>query len=275
MPSIHPVFQTKKWLEWQWNARSRYGIHSPFVYDLLTRGLQAPVPQEDDKRMRQFRRSWLQDQRKINITDPGAGSRRHRFAARKVSAMALVAGSSTEKMRLLYRLAAYFRPARVLELGTHLGIGTFALHSGWPEAQIITIEGSREIFELANEKFRQWKLPGIHSVFGLFDEVLPEVLTGRELDMIVVDGNHRYDATLRYFDLLMPALAPEGFILWDDIRWTPEMWRAWEHIRRSPQVGLSLDLYKTGLTFPGQGRRNKEHYALRYGRALSFFGLFD
>ena len=178
-------------------------------------------------------------------------------------------------MFLLYRLARYFRPARILELGTHLGIGTYALHCGAPDAEIVSVEGSRELFALARENFEKRRLNKIRPVFGLFDDVLPDLLAGQSFDMIVVDGNHRYDATLKYFEMLLQAIPSQGLVLWDDIRWSPGMWRAWEHIRRHGRVRLSIDLYRTGLTFFDPSRRQKEHFVLRYGRPLSFFGLFD
>ncbi len=275
MPTLHPFFQIRKWWEWRLQSRSRYGVHSPFVFDLLTRGLQAPVPAGDARKMLEFRRQWLNDRRKINITDPGAGSHRPGFGPRRIRNLARTAGSSQRQMFLLYRLARYFRPARILELGTHLGIGTFALHCGAPGAEIITVEGSRELFGLAKENFEKRELKNIRQVFGLFDNVLPDLLGKQSFDMIVVDGNHRYGATLKYFEMLVQSVPPQGFVLWDDIRWSPGMWRAWEHIRRHPQVRLSLDLYRTGITFFDPSRRQKEHFALRHGRPLSFFGLFD
>jgi hypothetical protein len=80
--------------------------------------------------------------------------------------------------------------------------------------------------------------------------------------MLFIDGNHSYEATMRYFELSKPFLNNESMVVFDDIYWSKGMTRAWEQIKADPQVKVSIDLFFVGLVF-FRKEQVKENFKLR------------
>ncbi|MGQ9862928.1 MAG: O-methyltransferase [Bacteroidia bacterium] len=157
----------------------------------------------------------------------GAGSQRQIFL-----------GTSPFLGRWLYRIAHHYAPKRILELGTHIGIGTLYLAYGAPEAEIHTLEAHAPLAQKAQENFQAHKkIIILHQ--GTFEALLPS-LEG-SWDLVFIDGNHRRDALENYLHLLQPKT--HIFVL-DDIRYNAGMRQAWLHLRR---IGCFLDIGFLGV----------------------------
>jgi predicted O-methyltransferase YrrM len=59
--------------------------------------------------------------------------------------------------QLLFRMVKEYKPKTVLELGTSLGITTSYLAIANPDANVTTIEGSKEVAAIAEEKLQGFK----------------------------------------------------------------------------------------------------------------------
>ncbi len=96
-------------------------------------------------------------------------------------------------------------------------------------------------------------------------EVAPALPT--PLDFAFFDGNHRYEPTLRYFNLCAARRTERSVFVLDDIHWSAEMERAWNTIRQHPEVRLTIDLFFVGLVF---FRRNqpRQHFRLRFNNSV-------
>ncbi|MDW8135149.1 MAG: class I SAM-dependent methyltransferase, partial [Bacteroidia bacterium] len=123
------------------------------------------------------------------------------------------------------------KPRRMLELGTHVGIGTLYLHQAAPNALLHSIEGSPELANLARRHFRLFGA-SVKLHVGLFDEILP-LLSG-PWDLVYIDGDHRSEAFLSYLHLLYPQLSHKAWVICDDIFWSRDMYKAWEKARKLP-----------------------------------------
>ena len=133
---------------------------------------------------------------------------------RRVAEIARHAAKPARLGQLLFRLARYYRPSVVVELGTSLGLSTAYLATGAVDAKVWTIEGSAAVAERAARNLAELGLariegpvrvegPRVEVVTGNFDVVLePLVERSGPVDLAFVDGNHRYEPTLRYFDIL-------------------------------------------------------------------------
>ncbi|HXD92674.1 MAG TPA: class I SAM-dependent methyltransferase, partial [Bacteroidia bacterium] len=86
----------------------------------------------------------------------------------------------------------------------------------------------------------------------------------KKFDLVYIDGNHTYKATIKYFNELLKSADENAVLIFDDIYWTPEMTIAWEEIKAHPAVTLSIDLYKVGLVFFRKENKQKEHFCLKY-----------
>jgi predicted O-methyltransferase YrrM len=82
-------------------------------------------------------------------------------------------------------------------------------------------------------------------------------------EYVFLDGNHRKEPVLKYFNQLFPALANESVVVIDDINWSNEMQSAWRELKKDPRVQVSVDLYQLGLLFICPGL-SKEDFTIRY-----------
>jgi len=240
-----------KWLEYKLFARHKrgHGIHSPFLYDLVTQVFdkKREIPKEDWK-IRQLRKKWKTSNVQINYKDPGAGAGGEK--SRKISRLAKVSSTSEKYGCLLFRLVRRFQPEVVLELGTCLGLGTQYLSAGNKNTKIITLEGVPALASLAVKGFQELGRANIELVEGRFEDTLPVVLKETEkLDMVFFDGNHTLEATLTYFNLCREKIHDNTVFILDDIHWSEEMEEAWNRIKIYKDVSLTIDLFRMGLVF--------------------------
>jgi len=161
------------------------------------------------------------------------------------------------------RIANYFQPETILEIGTSLGLSTSALALGNQKAKITTLEGCPETAKIAQDQFGKFGLTNINSIVTEFNSYLrnlkPETLNFK---LIYFDGNHSKTATLDYFELLLPTISNETVWIFDDIHWSKDMEKAWETIKSHPKVTVTIDTFQWGLVF-FRREQEKEHFVIR------------
>lgn len=220
-------------------------------------------PQTIFEPIEKLRFELLRNHQPIVRTDFGAGN----TGKNKVQTIRPIAQKSLQppqNARLLFRIANHLQAKNILELGTSFGITTLYLSLAAGNGKITTIEGDPAIQKLAYQHFIMLGRKNIHAICGNFDEVLPKILSSiQPLDMVWIDGNHRKEPTLRYFEMLLPCMHPEGVLIFDDIHWSPEMADAWKIIRQNPNVTLTLDIFQMGFVFLSE-KLSKEHRILKY-----------
>ncbi len=102
-------------------------------------------------------------------------------------------------------------------------------------------------------------------VTGNFDVVLePLVERVGPVDLAFVDGNHRYEPTLRYFDILMRHSGRQAMLIFDDIHWSADMERAWVQIKADPRVMMTIDLFFFGLVVIRDEFKVKQDFTIRF-----------
>lgn len=247
-------------------ARSRFDLHSPFIYNIYSQVLKDKTDYPEYKLMNEFWSVLLRDHRYTIRTDLGAKApdfpwQKEILPVKKIAKRFSV---SPDFGRLLFRLSRYFKPGITLELGTSLGISTAYLALGNPEGTIITVEGCPEIATDAEKNFERLGIRNIDQRTGPFDKLLPDILSQVEsLDMIFIDGNHKKDATLNYFQQCLQHLNDNSVLVFDDIHWSDGMEEAWLEIRHHPKVKITIDLFQMGLVFFRDGL-SKEDFILHF-----------
>lgn len=242
-----------------------HGIHSPFVYDFVRHVL-------NDKRnfyaygqVEALRNKLLHNEAVIAVEDFGAGSSISKTNQRSIASIARHAAKSKKWAQLLFRIVNYYQPATILELGTSLGISTAYMAMANPQGHIVTAEGSAAIAGEAGKNFQSLKLSTIQQVTGNFDDTLPGILASLpKLDLVFIDGNHRYEPTVRYFNQLLPSLHANSIVIFDDIHWSADMERAWNAVKENSAVQLSVDLFFIGLVFFSDQFKVKQHFTIRF-----------
>ena len=246
-------------------STNQHGVHSPFVYNLVTKCFYDKKKYPEYKALKHYRKLLLKNNTIISVTDFGAGSRVFKSNERKIAAIAKNAGISKKRAQLLWRITDYLEPESILEIGTSLGLATSALALGNPNAKITTLEGCPNTQKVAKETFRELNLnhQNIEFVTTEFSTYLYNLKAeNSNFKLIYFDGNHSKKATLEYFKLLLPTLTNDSVWIFDDIHWSLDMNQAWEEIKKHEKVKVTIDTFQWGLVF-FRKEQEKEHFTIR------------
>ena len=242
-----------------------HGVHSPFVFEFITKVLNDKTQYPCYKNIEQLRHQLKHDNTLLTIQDFGAGSRVHASYKRKVSDIAASSLKPKKFSQLLFHIASFYKPFNIVELGTSLGITTAYLASANENAQVITMEGAKEVAAIARNNFQQLRIKNTDIIEGDFDINLSYVVNNlSSIDLAFVDGNHRKEPTVRYFEQLLSKTKNNSILVFDDVHWSKEMEEAWEHIKRHSSVTLSIDLFFIGIVFFRQEQLEKQHFSIRF-----------
>lgn len=226
-------------------------------------GARRPSGQEREwlDRIERLRRSLAASDQPLALVDFGATRDtpaqveqvdQPRETTRTLGQMTL-SSKQPEWAYLLFRLVRALQPSTCLELGSCVGISAayqaaaLALNGG--PGRLLTLEGSDVLAARSALTLQDLGLAGRADVrVGPFRSTLaPGLRDLRPLEFAFVDGHHDRDATLEYAEQILPALAPEAVVVFDDINWSVGMRQAWQRLRRDPRFALTIDLRTMGL----------------------------
>jgi len=202
----------------------------------------------DFEKIENRRSILLQDSTPLPSVDFGAGSKKKR-TNRTLGDFTRIASVNDRYGRLLYRLAKYYSPSHIIELGTAAGISTQYLATGNPQAEVITVEGNPFLAEVASRNFRLNRIKNITTINSSFDDVLPQLVKYiGPGDIVYIDGNHTAEATWRYYSAFT-AMGKNPILIFDDINWSFDMRSVWKKIRSKTSQGIVIDLFHMGICF--------------------------
>ncbi len=254
----------KYYLQFLFNSKNEHSLHSPFVFELYTKIIHAKTQFPLFQEIENLRKKLLENRSIINITDFGAGSRIYKTNQREIRQIAKSAEKNPKFGKLLFRLIQHFKPKTIFDLGTSLGITTIYESKAYDDSMIKTFEGCPATASIAKKNFEELNCKNIEVIIGNIDETLPKNLAKiNQLDFAFLDANHRYEPTIRYFELCLEKATEESVFVFDDIHWSDEMHQAWQYIRNHKNVMISIDLFYVGLVF---FRKNqpKQDFVLRF-----------
>lgn len=250
----------------RFSVQSKYSLHSPFIYTFWAEVLKDDKSYPAYRTLEKLRKELLKDERNIKRLDFGAGQSGRTNGSNnvKVSEIARNSAVSVSKGRFLYKLVKHHKPDCILELGTSLGMSSLYMSEAAPAALIITIEGCPETAAIARSNFEKAGKKNISVITGGFDEKLSFALgLMTKPDMLFIDGNHRKEPTLKYFEECLPHLHTGSVVVLDDIHWSAGMEEAWKIIISKPEVKVSIDLYHMGIIYFCE-ELSKEDFVLRF-----------
>ena len=255
------MFQITSYIKFLLNSTNQHGVHSPFVYSFVTKCLYDKTKFDNYKKLNQYKNDLLNSSIELHVVDLGEGSKKMANKQRHVSQMAKTSSSSNKNTKLLYRVAKYFDFKKTLELGTSLGMGTYALSLANPKAKITTIEGCPNTSAFAKSQLENQDIANVEFMEGNFEDIIPK-LKDENYDFIFFDGHHNKEATIKYFESLLPKIHNETVFVLDDIYWSKGMTEAWEYIKNHKLVTVTVDCFHLGFVF-FRKEQAKEHFKIR------------
>ncbi|WP_299522876.1 O-methyltransferase [Winogradskyella sp.] len=255
------MYQIIAYIEFLFNSTNQHGVHSPFVYNFVTKCLYNKVKYTAYNDFKTYRNRLKSSNDTLQIVDLGEGSKTLDSKTRKVRQMVKASSSSLKETKLLYRVTQYFNFNTILELGSSLGMGSYAFALANKFSKITTIEGCLNTLEYTKSKFNKLKVENINFLNGEFAAVIPN-LKEEKFDCIYFDGHHNKNATLQYFEALLPKAHNYSVFIFDDIYWSKGMTEAWELIKAHEAVTVTVDTFHLGFVF-FRKEQAKQHFKIR------------
>lgn len=240
-------------------------LHSPFVFDLYNSCIaRQPVPKALAP-IEQLRKASKSNNTRITQLDLGAKGMIKQQKQHSVAYFTRKHAKPSRIAYILYHMVQHFQYQTCIEMGTSLGFTSMCIAQGLPANGFLhTLEGAPEIAKVAQHHFQHTATTSrIRQHIGNFDDTLPPLLQSlQQVDFAFIDGNHTYEATMRYFHHMLPHVHNNSVLVFDDIYWSEGMTRAWEEIKQHPDVRISVDLFYIGLIY-FRTEQAREHFKLR------------
>lgn len=251
------MYQIIAYIKFLFSSTNQHGVHSPFIYNFVTKCLYDRERYTAYSELINYRNNLKRSDTELEINDLGEGSKVLDSKKRKVSEMVRASSSSKKESKLLFRVTQYFRFKSILELGTSLGMGTYAFALANPFSKITTIEGCPNTLNYTKSQL----VENVTFINGDFKTIIPS-LKQQNFDCIFFDGHHNKEATIQYFESLLPKANNESVFIFDDIYWSKEMTEAWEYIKSHKAVTVTVDCFHLGFVF-FRKEQAKEHFKIR------------
>lgn len=254
-----------KYLKFCLSSVSKYSIHSPAVYTLITKDLKSEIDKSILEIFRNNRLELYNNRRVIEVshfrntrnkTTYFIEMNRIRSLARKISI-------HKRDGELLYRLVKKFKPETIIELGTGFGLSALYMAKASPTSKIYTFEGCANKAEVASSMFMRNELMNISLQTGIFDKLLqPLIKQLLSVDFAFIDGNHTSKGMLNYFNLLLPKCSEKTILVFHDIHWSTDMEDGWNKLISAPEITATLDFFTLGIVFFDK-KMSKQNFKIR------------
>lgn len=255
------MYQLISYIKFLFSSTNQHGVHSPFVFDFVTKCLYDKNKHQAYSRLKNYRNLLKNSKVELHITDLGEGSKTLSKEVRKVSQMISTSSSTKKEAKLLYRIAKYFKLNSVLELGTSLGMGTYAFALANKDSKITTIEGCKNTSNFTKSLFQNLDIDNVNFKISAFSSEI-EKIEETEFDCIYFDGHHNKEATTKYFEALLSKAHNDSIFIFDDLYWSKEMTKAWGYIKSHNAVTVTVDCFHLGFVF-FRKEQVKEHFKIR------------
>lgn len=240
----------KSLAEFYIKSKTKYNVQSPFLYDFVTNVLDTSKEYYKFEKIEKQRSLLLKSRDTVTVQDFGAGSHKLKSDKRNISDIASTSVSPASKCKILFQLVANYHCKNILELGSSLGISTAYIASAHSKARVVSLEGDINISNVATTVLDNLDITNVVIKTGPFSETLDEAIKGLgQIDLAFIDGNHRYEPTIDYFNKIVPFTHNDSIIVVDDIYWSEEMTRTWKEISNHTSATLVIDLYNMGIIF--------------------------
>lgn len=245
------------------SSGNKHSVHSPFIFDFVNNVLNARKNKPTYHEIELIRSKMMRSKTLIKVLPLGA-SKNKETRTESLKSVVDRTSKSAKYAELLERICNYYQPQYAIEIGSSVGISTLYQASGISQGYLFSLEGNPDSLKIARHNAEKLEFGHVQFIEGVFDETLPAVVQQLpRLDYVFFDGNHTMEATLKYFETCLQKAHRGSIFIFDDIRWSDNMQRAWEKIKNHPQVMVTVDLFFMGIVF-FRTEQEKEHFTLRF-----------
>lgn len=241
--------------------RKGYGVHSPFVFNLITKVINERCSYYSFYDIELLRKQLLFREQEIVYPD-----RQQKGRVRRRTIGEIVAREAIKPKHgaLLFRLANYFKSKKILQLGPSMGLSTLYLTSYAPDLDCIALENVPEFATIARMAFEKEGKNPVDLRTGAYTELLPKALEDMESpDFIFFNTLYEQHNNVWLFNECMKHVHEDTVFVLEGIKASRKMRELWQDICARPDVTVTIDLYSMGIVFFNK-RLHKRDYIVYF-----------
>ena len=222
--------------------RKGHGVHSPFIYNLITKVIEEKTPYYVFEDIENFRKELLNCENPINILTAKETQTKNYGA-------------------LLFRLVNFFKCSNILQIGSSTGL--MSLYLALPlrkSCKCYALEEKTGLLDPACVFAEKHSLMNLHCIEGAYaanlNRLKPEISS---FDFIFINTMGNREKTQEALRLTESFIYQDTVMVIDNIRNNKAMRTLWKEIKNRQDVRLTVDLLSLGLVFFNT-KLNKQHY---------------
>ncbi|WP_455634552.1 O-methyltransferase [Parabacteroides sp.] len=208
--------------------RKGFGVHSPFVFNLITKVIEEKCSYYSFYDIELLRKQLLQ--------------------TRSIGEIVKRESIRPKHGALLFRLTNYFKSKNILQIGTTMGLSTLYLTSYATGLRCIALENVPEFAAIARQAFAKEGRNPVDLRIGNYKDLLPQALNDiNSLDFVFFNTLYEQQNNLWLFNECMKYAHNDTVFVIEGIKASRKMRELWEEICACPEVTVTLDLYSLGI----------------------------
>lgn len=236
--------------------RKGFGVHSPFVYNLITKVIEEKCPYYCFYDIELVRRQFYYRETFFPWIDYPAGKQPAEVTVGEIIRREAV---GKKQGALLFRLANYFQPKHILQIGASAGLSALYLTAYSPHVACTVLEQLPSMAAVAAEVWKKAARVPIDLRVGEYGALLPAALQQIErLDFVFFNRLEASDDREVLLTACIERAHAETVIVLSGIQANRTMRAFWRSVCMRREVTVTLDLYTMGIVLfnPKLHKRN-------------------
>ena len=229
--------------------RKGHGVHSPFVYNLITKVIEENLYFYAFDEIERFRKKVLSQKNDLSI-----------LTAKETQ--------SREYGALLFRIVNFFKCQMVLQIGSSTGIMSLYLTMASKHCNCFALEERPNILKTVKKFVLAHNLEKLHFIEGNTEEALIKLQSSSmKADLIFINQLPESMKAEELLALCQPLKQEKTILIINEIKKDKRMKELWLTMVNQPQSRVSIDLFALGIVF-FDDRLPKKHYKtyFNYGK---------
>jgi predicted O-methyltransferase YrrM len=226
--------------------RKGFGVHSPFIYNLITKVIEEKAPYYIFDEIEQFRKR-LSLRKETQHKNYGA---------------------------LLFRIVHFFKCRSILQIRAYTGtLSLYLSMASRKDCSCYALEENPGLLKAVKVFAEQQRLENLHFMAGDYTGNLKKLKAFiSSFDLIFINQSGNPEKTLETLELSKHFIGEKSILIIDGISKNKAMKELWKRIKNDPETRVTIDLFALGIIFFDE-KLHKQHYKnyFDYGKKQNLY----
>ena len=252
-----------EWLGYFFRSKHRkgFGVHSPFVFYLVTKVIEERLPYYKYELVEKVRAALLRTKKQLQVKN-AEGNLQLRHISDEVKDNSLIPSYG----QVLFRWVKHSKAKYLLELKASFGLSSMYMAASDSKSKLWTIEEG-DTAKFAELSYKHADFHNIHLEEGVAQDALERVLRKMErVDFLFFNPDMRFvdfAALESMYEKCVAKMHDGSVAVVDGIHRHQEAKSLWEKLKEDDRVRVTIDLYVFGIVYYNK-ELQKENYVLRF-----------